>query len=269
MSPSTPALLLLLALAGCSPPDPAPTELDELAHFFLAQVHAQEHARILEGAANIALWFDEQGLSGPGAASGTLSDLSTDEVLAFEELSWEPDPTPAVGVFAISELDCPLATAEAVNLHEDQLALFPDSYRAYSRSYDDDPGCYLDGDCDAVDWVADIEDGFVGGFGTMTYQVAAKMRRSRDEAGEPGAMLVRSVMPEPAAEEYSSGGYEQSYHVGVYIPRGDSRSIHLSALWSHGWVNGVDEDADMWANQYVGGLLDFEDAMQVLCTEGW
>ncbi len=268
MRPST-TVVLALTLAACRPPDPAPTELDELAHFFLTQAHVLEHERILEGAANLARWFDDQGLAGPGAASGSLSDLSPEEVGAFDELTWQPDPAPAVGVFALSELDCSLGEAEAVNLHEDQLELFPDSYRSYARSYERDPSCYLDGACDAVDWVAQIEDGFVGGLGTMTYRVVAKLRRSRDEAGTPGAMLVRSVMPEPAAEEYDAGGYEQSYHVGVYIPRGEGRSLHLSALWSHGWVNGVDEEADLWANQYVGGLLDFEENMQTLCVEGW
>ncbi len=261
--------LLVFLAGGCKAPDPAPIELDELAHFFFAQVHEQEHERIVEGAANLAAWFDEQGLEGPGATSGSLTDLVTTEVTAMEEMAWAPDPEPAVGVFALSELPCSLEQAEAVNLHDEQLELFPGSYKDYSRSYDGDKDCYATEDCDSLDWTAQIEDGFMGSLGSMTYRLVIKMRRSRDAEGQPAAMLVRSVMPEVAEEDYNAGGFEQSYHVGVYAPRGDGKSLHLSAMWAYGWVNGVDPDADAWANQYVEGLLDFEDTMEELCTEGW
>jgi hypothetical protein len=268
MNKTAPPILALAALAACRPPDSAPTELDELAHFFFAQVHEQEQDRILEGALNLASWFDDNGLAGPGADSGTISDLSSAEVQALAEMTWQPDPSLAVGVFAVSSVACSLEDAEAINLEEDQLALFPGSYNSYERSWDSDPDCYADGSCDAVDWTGDIEDGFVGSLGSMSYQMVVKMRRSRDVDGQPAAMLVRSVMPAAASEDYDSGGFEQSFHVGVYVPYG-AGTLHLSSLWSYGWTSIGNPDDDFWANQYVGGLLDFEDNLEELCTEGW
>ncbi len=259
---------LTLSTLACRPPDPAPTELDELAHFFLAQAHQQQHERIVEGAANLAAWYEASGLVEEGPSGGTLSDLSADEVLAIEEMTWEPDPEPAVGVYAVSATSCDLGLAGVINMVEDQMEVFPDNYAGYERDWDTDPGCWEDGGCDAVDWQAFIDDSFVMNMGSMSYRYVVKLRRSRDELGEPAILMVRSVMPEPAEEGLESAGFDQSYHVGVYVPF-DGGTLHLSALWSYGWVNGMDPDADFWPGQYVGGLLDFEEELEVLCTEGW
>ncbi len=258
---------VLLAM-GCKPPEPAPTELDELAHFFLAQVHEQEHERILEGAANLVTWFEEAGLQGAEPAGGTLTDLEQAEVDALEELRWSPDPELCAGVYVISELSCDLDTAADIGLEPNQLEVFTDSYKSYERTWDTDPDCYVDGTCDAVDWSSVIEDNFVGSYGAMTYEVVVKLRRSRDEDGQPQVVLVRSVMPEIADEDVGVGGFEQSYHIEAYIAQGGG-TLHLYGLWNHGWLSGVDDDADVWPNQYLDGLLDFEETLEALCVDGW
>jgi hypothetical protein len=262
-----PVAAALLAL-GCKPPDPAPTELDELARFFLAQVHQGEHERIVEGADNLVAWFESSGLEGEGPSGGTLLDLSAAEVEAMEEMTWTPDPEPAAGVYAISATSCSLDLAAEINLVEDQLEVFPDNYAGYERIWQTDPACYEDGSCDAVDWEASIDDSFVMNMGSMSYRYVVKLRRSRDHDDQPAIMMVRSVMPEAATEDLNSAGFDQSYHVGVYVPW-EGGTLHFSAMWSYGWVNGMDPDADIWPNQYLGGLLDFEEQLEILCTEGW
>jgi hypothetical protein len=258
---------LAIVVLGCKPPDPAPTELDELGHFFLAQVHEQEHERIVEGAANLIAWYEASGLAGGGPVGGTLTDLVQAEVDVLDELDWSPDPEPCAGVYAVSELSCDLDAAAAISLEPNQLEVFEGNYESYDRSFDSDPDCYVDGTCDAVDWTSIIGDNFVLSY-DMTYEVVVKLRRSRDEQGEPAVMLVRSIMPHEAEEDVNVGGFEQSYHIEAYVPH-DSGTLHLYGMWSYGWVSGMDADATFWSDQYLNGLLDFETKLEDLCVDGW
>jgi hypothetical protein len=270
MSTSTTWTLPLLATLalGCRPPDPAPTELDELVHFFFAQAQEQDHERIIEGGDNLLAWYEAGGFDGSDPFSGTVTDLVQAEVDVLEEMEWSPDPELAAGVYAISELSCDLAAAAAISLEPNQLEVFVDNYKAYDRSWDTDPDCYLDGSCDGVDWTSEIEDNFVGNMGNMSYRVVVKLRRSRDEAGQPAAILIRSVMPTEATDDVDWGGFEQSYHIETYLPH-DGGLLHLYGMWSYGWAFDWDADHDFWPTQYAQGLEDFEQQLQTLCVEGW
>ena len=259
--------LVFLLTLGCKAPEPAPTELDELAHFFLAQVHQQEHERILEGAANVLDWYGASGLAGGGPTGGSLTDLTQAEVDAFEGMGWSPDPEPCAGVYAISELSCDLSSAADIALEPNQTEVFEGNYAAYDRTWDTDPGCYTEGSCDAVDWTSIIEDNFVFNY-DMSYEMVVKLRRSRDEAEQPSVVLIRSVMPDKAMEDVDAGDFEQSYHIEAYIKR-DQGLLHLYGLWNYGWIMGSDPDSDFWADQYYKGLLDFEDSLEDLCVNGW
>ena len=260
-------LLLALLVIGCKPPDPAPTELDDLVHFFLAQVDAQEHERIIEGADNLETWFEGSGLDG-APAGGTLSDLVTAELESLEELRWEPDPTACAGVYVVSELSCGFDDVVAMNMVEDQREVFPDNYAAYSRTWLTSPECLVSGTCDAVDWVATIDDSLAGGLAPMTYELVMQLRRTRDEDDQPAVILIRSIMPEPAAEDLDIGGFEQSYHIEAYVPRG-SGTLHVYGLWNLGWILGSDPEASFWPNQYLDGLLAFESTLETVCVQGW
>ncbi len=233
----------------------------------MAQVHEQEHERIVEGAANLEAWFEASGLAGGEPEGGSLSDLTQGEADALEELRWSPDPEPCAGVYVISELSCDLDTAAAISLEPDQLEVFEGNYKAYERSWDSDPECYVDGSCDAVDWTTVIEDNFVLAY-DMSYEMAVKLRRTRDDEGQPAAMLIRSVMPEEADETVDVGGFEQSYHIEAYLPHG-SGTLHFYGMWSYGWIAGGDPDSSFWANQYRDGLLEFEAQLEDVCVNGW
>jgi len=262
-----PILVVTLAQAGCRPPEPAPIELDDLAHFFLAQVDLQEHERIVEGAANLLAWYDASGLAGQGPSNGTLTDLAQEEVDVLTELNWHPDPEPCAGVFAVSEITCDLATVEAMNLEPEQTEVFEGNYESYVRTWESDPACFEAGTCDGLDWSSVIEDNFVFSY-EMTYTMYVRMRRTRDEDGAPAALLIRSVMTDPAQEDVDVGGFEQSYHIEAYVPRAGGL-LHLYGMWSYGWISGSDPDSDFWSRQYSDGLLDFEDQLQGLCENGW
>jgi hypothetical protein len=102
----------------------------------------------------------------------------------------------------------------------------------------------------------------------MFYRMVVKMRRSRDEDGQPAALLIRSVMPEIAQEEVGFGGFEQSYHIEAYAPN-RAGLVHLYGMWSYGWAFESDHDDKMWFDQYLAGLEDFEEQLEQLCVHGW
>jgi hypothetical protein len=260
--------IALLLVVGCKMPDPAPTELDELVHFFFSQTDDQEHERILEGADNLVAWYQSNAGSEDAVTGGVISDLSQAQIDALEELEWEPDPSLCAGVFVVSQLSCDLDSAAAISLEPNQTEVFEGNYQSYDRTWDSDPDCYVDGSCDGVDWTSIIEDNFVGNLGEMFYTMVVKMRRSRDEDGVPSALLIRSVMPDVAEEDVGFGGFEQSYHLEAYVPNG-AGLIHLYGMWSYGWAFESEHDDKMWFDQYLAGLEDFEVQLEDLCVNGW
>lgn len=261
-------ILVALVLAACYPAESGPTSPDELVHFFLAQAYEQDHPAILDGAASLQAWYEAGGF-GPGdPASGLLSDLTPDELATLPELRWTPDPAPCAGVYVVTELSCTLDDAAAIALVEDQTEIFPDNYASYARTWDSDPACYLSGTCDAVDWTSVIEDSLVADLASMTYEVVVRLRRSRDEDGVPGAMLVRSILPEPATDDLDAGSFDQAYHIEVYAPYG-AGTLHLYGMWSYAEFFGSDPDSEYWFDQYLDALWDAESQLEKVCVEGW
>lgn len=251
-----------LLLAACARPEPAPTNLDALAHFFLAQGEIQDHDRIVEGGRNLVAWFQAAGLDGT-PSGGTLSDLTREEALAVSDLSWDADPEPCAGVYEVALSPCTMEQAAAVNLVEDQSLLFPDHYETYHRTWGNDPSCWEDG-CDAVDWVSDVVEEVSGGIATLTYRFVVRMRQSRED-GDPSVLLLRTVLPEPAVVDTSAATFEQSYHAEVFVPYGEG-TLHLYALWNAISLLGGDTDGSFWSNQYVEGLADYEAELVGACA---
>lgn len=265
---SNPELALLLAplfMAACRGPDLAPEELDDLVHFFLAQAGVQDHEAIGQGADNLEAWFDSSVEVVGGQASGALTPLVQSEVQDFDELEWDPDPADADGVYVLTELDCAMDAAMEVMLEPAQAEMFPAVYEAYEREFDTDPDCFIPGSCDGVDWHCWVEDKFLTS--TMTYECRAILRRSwHGDDGEQQAVLLRSMMPEPAVEDVEAGGMDQSYHIQAYIPRGEAKVLHLYAVWNNGWFANIGEDGDFWSNLYLDGLLEYDDRLLELCV---
>ena len=260
--------LTLLAF-GCRPPLPdAPTELDDLAHFFFDEMDNNDPSLVGAGAENLDRWFDTTDEVEDGWATGGVSDLSTAQVDSLEAMTWDPDPTLAVGVYIATVVDCSLARVVEITLEPDQLTLFPGNYDSYERTFDSDPDCFPDGGCDQVDWHSELEDSIVGL--AMSYGLVTRFRRFGYEDAEGEAtqvLLARNVMPAAAEENVTAGGFEQSYHIEVFVPRGAGQTLHLYALWNHGFLDGVSEEAPFWENQYKDGLVEWDERIQELCTE--
>ncbi len=269
MRPLLLPLAVLLATAGCreAPPE-APTELDDLVHFFWQQMDGTDAALVGEGGDNFATWYDGTEVDDGGWSTGMVSELDGDEVALLDRMEWEPEPALAVGVYIALETACTWDQMMTIYLEPDQLELFPGNYDAYERHFDSDPDCFFDESCDVVDWHSDYEDSIVGL--SMSYLMYSRMRRFwYEDAGgdETQVILGRNYMPAAADENIATAGFEQSYHIEAYVPRGPDHTLHLYALWNYGYIEGVDDDVAFWPNQYLDGLIEWDERIQELCTE--
>jgi len=257
--------LLLLALVGCRHADPAPKELDDLLHFFLAQYDLGDTELLLEGGTNAIAWFDAE--AGHADSEGSISDLSQEEFLALGM----PDDTSAEwlnGGYHLTLQQCTLSEIQAIYLEPDQSSLFPDNYISYSRNFGLGQDCFADGACNEIQWVSSIEDSLLGK--TMTYDLNSGLIWQESETAETSQMLLsRTVMPEPATIGSGDGSafFDQSYQIEVFVPL-EGLALHLYGLWNSGGLEGIDPEAPLWTNQYIGGLRDWDQRLDEICDQG-
>jgi hypothetical protein len=273
-------VMMLLVAAGCreAPPE-APEDLDELAHFFWLEMAGDDAELLGAGAVNLGQWFETggevsdgwagAGVDLPPGVKGQLSNLTEAELDILGGLQGEPDPSLAVGVYILAELDCSAEQIVEITLEPDQLSLFPDNYDDYERFFDTDPDCFASGECDVVDWHSAVDD-TIAGLWPMSYELLTRVKRYRyadTDGSETELLMARNYMPAPAEENVSAGGFEQSYHVEVFHPWGGDRTLHLYGLWNYGFIDGVSDDVAFWPNQYLDGLIEWDERIQELCTE--
>jgi hypothetical protein len=261
----TTPLLALLSL-GCRQLEPAPTELDALAHFFFLEFDSEETGRLVEGLDNLDAWYEDHG--DPEGLGGSLTDVDQaardavglDDSASFEYIN---------GVFElVPHQGCSVEDMGTINLYEDQESLFPGQYEDYGRSYREGRGCFSDGDCDDAEWMVSIQDSMVGK--TMTYDMVVQMRRVRREDGEAAGILTRVYMPEPGllgGEPDGNTFFDQSYQIETATPHSARSNLHFYGVWNSGGLRGFDPDAEIWTNQYLKGVEDWNDRLDELCAE--
>lgn len=263
--------IALCLAAGCAedePPPQAPTELDDLVHYFLTEFDGDDAPAMGAAADNLESWYDGSDEVIDGLYKGQVTDLTPDEVAQLDAMEWQPDPEPATGVVILFELDCALDEVVELTLEPDQLGLFPGNYVAYERFFDTDPDCFPTAQCDQVDWHSEIEDSFE--LFNVTYGLITRLKRFwGGEAADEPVILARNYMPAAAAEDVDGAGFEQSYHIETFVPRGTGKTLHLYALWNHGYVEDIPDDVPFWYDQYVLGLEEWDERIQELCVEGF
>lgn len=265
MNHSALAIVTFTAI-GCKQVEPAPTELDELTHFFFLEFDTDETERLVEGLDNLDAWYEKNG--DPEGLTGSLTDIDQshrDAVGLTESASFEY----INGVFElVPHQKCSVEDMGEINIFEDQPTLFPGQYEDYSRVYREGKQCFPKGECDYAEWVVSIQDSMVGK--TMTYDMVVEMRRVRREDGESAGILTRVWLPEPGllgGEPDGNTFFDQSYQIETVTPMSAKSNLHLYGVWNSGGLKGFDPDADIWTNQYLKGVEDWNDRVDELCDE--
>lgn len=256
-------MLLWLVLA-CKSVDPAPSDLDELTHFFYLEFDSEDEARLLDGIDNLQAAWDREG-NIAGGVTGV--DEAHREAVG---MSPKADFSAIYGVFEIVERSgCSADELGELYLYDDQESLFPGKYDDYGRSYDGNQGCFRKGDCDRAEYEVSIAQNIIGK--ALDYEMVIQLRRLRDEQGDTAAVFVRSYMPSPArvgGDTDGPNGFDQTYQIEVLVPQKASRHIHHYAAWNSGRLVGFGPEAeDFWSQRYLSAVEDWNDSLDLLCGE--
>lgn len=253
-------MAMLLLMLACKAPDPAPTEVEGLAHYMLVAYGDDDPAPLVEAADNLAAWYRAN--VGEGDLGGSLEDVSR-EALDALGMPAETDPAEVMGIFHLTPQACSLEDLAALYLFPQQDQLFPDSYNSYRREFDGDTACFLPGDCERADWTAHIESTLVLDI-DMAYRLRSGVRRV--DLDDRWLLYSRTHLPEPA-EVDSFAYFDQSYQIEALLPWDDGTSLHLYALWNAGGADGLDPEADFWRDQYLDGVVDWNTRIDEVCAD--
>lgn len=218
--------LVFTSLVGCKPLPEAPLELDELCGYLFEHAGDDDDTLALEaGAINLDAWLDVNIEStAEGYSVNTLSDESVN-ALNDGERSLDGVKGAAVGhtsEHAISDLVSSL-------VGDDMMAIYPDNYETFSRTFDDDPACFLAGECAALQ----AETFSTIDYSVVTVEVDSMVQYRWVETADYGRVAIeRTWMRTPAIVSLDFLAVNQQYYVWMFIPGVDgvgSRSIQ--ATW--------------------------------------
>lgn len=270
MKPARHAALLvcLLLLGACETIEPAPKDLDGLAHWFWLNYTAADDAEMADAVDKLHRALDADALEEPG--QGTVSRLSSAELEHVEMQDRDPDP--AVGLYITGVIRCGLGALEEVLWDLNQDEMYSEAYDSFERSYTSDFDAYRARDETILTWTATYE---------ATPLPAARYRATmlgglryvptlEDEEGSPltPAIIQRSWMPRPA--EYldtDANEFDLDFHVEVYYQRGDGEIVHFYPLWRHLAFNGIGLSTDDTSVQdmILDGFVDWDVRTEELC----
>lgn len=258
--------IALVLLPGCNSPDPAPTTLDALLHFFWQEYEAGDDPYLAEGLRNLdgAVGALEEGME------GTVTPLVVEEAWMVDTST--RDVGAAQGLFVARTFACSLPVLEEILYQLDQDVLYPDVYDAYARAYTTDLGAYTGREVSVLSWTTDYTATLLGT--SYDAHLLGDLRYVPDLGAEEnpfGAfLLARVVMPEPATfEDGSDQSMDQDFQVEVFWERPGGIVAHAYGIWRQAvYAGGLDMASDGVQRLTLDNMSDWDDQTEVLCAAG-
>ena len=226
------ALLLGMAqLTACELPE-APQDLDDAARRYFRgfEKAAPDELSLISFTVDKQLRALEADGDLPMSSEAPGGALSASD---FAALGLGPiaDSTSTRGIIVASSIPCSFAKARAILAAQNQLALYPDLFTGYTRTYTSDLTAALSSTEGAASWtsVYSVDVPLYGGYTTTLFGNGRTVWGGGigGERSDP-IFLARGFTKFPA-----TGGYRlsQQYDVEVMIPRGPNEVFHFFAVW--------------------------------------
>ena len=255
---------MLLALAACGSVDPAPEELDQLAHWFWSGYDTADDVELAVAVARL------DGLT-PDLAEplrGSLTDLSVAEQ-ATVALDHPADPAAAAGMVVVDRLACTLDQVERLAYAPDQDQLHEGVYESYDRVFTSDFDAYAARATPTLTWDAAIGANVLGN--AYVADTRGGLRWSPEDPAAPfGPLLAaRAFLSTPATFESDAASFDQDYEVEVFYERTPGSVVHAWFVWRQMvYGGGLDtDDADVVAG-ILSKLVEWDQATAEACAEG-
>jgi hypothetical protein len=233
-------------LVACGPPE-APQELDELCAYLYARQTDEDPEAMEAGIANMAAWLDQN--AAEVEEGYTVQNLDQASLDALDDRERDASAILGGAIASVSPMSLD-AMLEAL-ITADQAAVFPETYISFEREFEEDPACFLAGECPRLEFYND----------TLTdlplVGELASTSTSQDlwvEYEHGPALMHRSWMHERSTASVLT--IEQQYNIAVTIPRADDTAWRLQAVWADVEVVGADIPASTMLNLLIDGLGD-------------
>jgi len=262
MRTSSTVVLLCSALSvGCQGVDPAPKDIDGLAHYFWDGFDDEDEA-LAAGVVNLQKAMKRNEL-GDGVLDGTITDLARNQlsIIGMDN----KNPSKAAGVFIANVINgCTFNEVEESIYALNQNQRHGDTYDRYDREFTSDFDAYDEGRIDELTWQTIYT---VTGFGatyTATLDGWLRYVPEIDEELSPHgpALVSRGALIEPAYIEGSNRerGLMQDYQLEVYYQRARREIVHFYVIWRDMQYTGsMDFDNETMQRLVLDGLVNWDE----------
>ncbi|MCO4772575.1 MAG: hypothetical protein KDA24_21260 [Deltaproteobacteria bacterium] len=269
--------LLLLVVAGCRIPDPAPVEIDEIVQFGFSRYAADEDdlndRTLADAAENLTLWWAENMEDGELFTASDETELRAEDLDTLDPPSSAAESEALLGVMVGRVTDCTLEDIDRLYFIDDQRSLFPDNYVGYDRTRTSDFDCFLEAEgCEEITWDSDVvqETNVIGTIVTREFTIGSGLRRvaavpSEGTTDIVNARFSRTWMLDPAVmtPTIANSDFRQNYQLEIMTPF-EGGIIHFYGMWTD-LRSDLDTSASIFVNGYVDGLAETLDALEAHC----
>lgn len=247
-------MLWMVALFGCRGVEPAPEDLDGLAHYFWQ--NPEDDAALAEATEQL---HEVVGAALEETTDGVLSRLTAEEAALVDSV--DDDPAQAAGIFMVNLMSgCGIDDLERVLTALDQDEARDGTYEAYERTYTSDDAAYFAREVPQISWDIELEATIV--FSTYESALSGTLRRVETDVGT--LLFQRTWFKEPAVFS-GSNRWEQDYQMEVYYERAPGEIVHLYAMWRELEVAGFSSEGEGIQRTVLNGMADWDDDTLELC----
>jgi hypothetical protein len=263
------AVPLVIALAACHRPPPAPEGLDASSRFLLREFYADDET-VGAGLTGLLDWVDAEGIELVDVTATTenvdgfsLADLEPEDV-ANLPLVGDRDLTLATGAVGISQIACSPAEADAMLIRADQAVVFDGDFDAYERTYITDRAAFEAGspflDTDNAVQVTALGT-------TVPYDLVRDFRHGTFEVQgeELSVFMALAFVPEPATGDDGTT-LQQNYGVEIAVQRPSEATFRLFANWTFVDSSLIGPDSPIWPTNMVNTMKHSAERMSSICT---
>ena len=249
-------------LLACRQIEPAPSDIDGLAHHFWKHFDDEEGSPLAEGIGNLHNALDGEEME--EITEGLISALDQQELDLVGK--GDEDASSLTGVYYAGVIDCTLESIEPIIYDLDQASLREGTYVSYEREYTTDFQAYAAREEEILGWETVYE---VEGFGADHVAFLNGWLRY-GTGGDLGPFLLsRVVLNEPAPFSGSEErGMYQDYQLETFHSRKDGKTVHFYVIWREMvYAGDIDFASESVQRLVLDGLADWDRGMEENCRE--
>jgi hypothetical protein len=217
-------MLTLLFLTGCKRPEPAPTELSDLAGFLFEFFDDEDERPLEEGVVNLRAWLER---NIEETADGYEVRNIEESVLDSVNPGRPHDLDNLGGASVAYEGENKVPPIARTLLLAEQEEVFPGNYKSHERTYLTDETCFMSHECDFVDTDNVVEANYV--IINVNTHSQAQYRWIEYEKDQY-AFLHRTWLVEEAEANVDWVDIKEQIYMGVTMPW-KGGSVRLGTTW--------------------------------------